>query len=147
MRRRGSGGQVFVDDQHRGAAVWAAPGEWKAGVIDVLRLMPVSIPLFGRNLVRGLRALGALERSHPSEPHWYLEFVGTHPDHQGTGIGSALVRAVTDRCDSEGLPAYLESSKESNVPFYARHGFEVRDEIHLPSGGPTLWPMWREPKG
>ena len=29
------------------------------------------------------------------------------------------------RCDAEGIPAYLESTKERNVGFYERHGFAV----------------------
>ncbi len=28
---------------------------------------------------------------------------------------------------------------------YERHGFEVTGEFNLPSGGPPLWQMWREP--
>jgi len=47
--------------------------------------------------------------------------------------------------DAEGLPAYLESSKESNVPFYERHGFAVTETFDLPDG-PRLWLMWRDPR-
>ena len=53
---------------------------------------------------------------------------------------------VLERCDDEGVPAYLESSKEKNVPYYERHGFRVTGELRLPKDGPPLWAMWRDPK-
>ena len=55
------------------------------------------------------------------------------------------MRCALERVDREGLPAYLESSKESNVPFYARFGFEVRETVTHPDG-PSQWLMWRDPK-
>ena len=57
------------------------------------------------------------------------------------------MRPVLVHCDREGLPCYLESSKERNVPFYRRHGFEVVQEVSLPGDGPSIWTMWREPQG
>jgi GNAT superfamily N-acetyltransferase len=93
-----------------------------------------------------LRAIAEVERVHPKEPHWYLAVLGTEPAWQGKGVGSALLAPVLQRCDREGRPAYLESSKESNLAFYARHGFEVTGTIDLLGGGPRVWPMWREPR-
>jgi hypothetical protein len=52
---------------------------------------------------------------------------------------------VLDICDREGLAAYLESSKESNVAFYRHRGFEVTGEVSVPDGSVRLWLMWREP--
>ncbi|WP_422423355.1 GNAT family N-acetyltransferase [Rhodococcus sp. 7Tela_A2] len=43
-------------------------------------------------------------------------------------------------------PAYLEPSKEVNIGYYERFGFEVTREIVIPRGGPTLWAMWRNPR-
>lgn len=56
------------------------------------------------------------------------------------------MKAGLDRADAEHAPAYLESSKESNVPYYERFGFEVTRAIVIPGGGPTLWGMWRQPR-
>ena len=61
------------------------------------------------------------------------------------GVGALLLRPGLDLCDREGLPAYLESSKESNVGFYARFGFRVIAEVRMPGEGPTVWLMWRNP--
>ena len=85
-------------------------------------------------------------RLHPERPHWYLSGIGTDPPAQGSGVGSALMRSQMARCDAAGEAAYLESSKERNVPFYERHGFRVSGELTVPGGGPTLWLMWRNPQ-
>lgn len=140
-------GQVFTTIERQGAASWMPPDQWRPSLVDLAREMPGALPLFGSGLVRALRYLSRIERLHPTDrPHWYLAVLGTHPDHQGKGIGSALMQPVLQRCDDEGLPAFLESSKEANIAFYARHGFELRDPIET-EGGPTLYPMWREPQG
>ena len=105
-----------------------------------------SVRLFRSKLPRAIRLLTQMERAHPTDPpHWYLAVLGTDPAHQGSGVGSALIRAITDRCDAQGLGAYLESSKEQNVPFYARHGFEVVERVD-PGGQPPTWTMWRDPR-
>lgn len=141
------GAEVLVDDQLGGVALWGSPGAWKTRNRDLVRVALPSLSMFGTGLPRALGATTAIEKRHPNQPHhWYLGYIGTHPDHQGRGVGSALVRAITYRCDAEGLPTYLESSKESNLGFYARFGFVESEPITLGKGGPPLWPMWREPK-
>jgi GNAT superfamily N-acetyltransferase len=75
-----------------------------------------------------------------------FRMLAVDPPAQGKGVGSALMQPVLERSDTEGVPCFVESSKDRNVPFYARHGFEVTGEIRIPAG-PTIWPMWREPRG
>jgi GNAT superfamily N-acetyltransferase len=124
-----------------GAALWALPGKWMVPLGETLKLMvgvgPRRLPLVGRGLAM-------VERRHPKERHFYLAVLGTDPDHQGRGIGSALLRPVLDICDSDRIPAYLETGKERNLAFYGRHGFEVTERLELPKG-PPIWLMWRNP--
>lgn len=139
-------GEVWVDDDVRGAAIWATPGHWRSGFRDLLHMAVPSARLLGLGLGRGLRTITTMERHHPSSPpHWYLSVLGADPAFQGHGIGGALIRAVTDRLDEEGVPAYLESSKPANVPYYQRFGFADSDPLPL-TACPPLIPMWREPK-
>ena len=55
------------------------------------------------------------------------------------------MNAVLETADAEGVGAYLESSKDPNVPYSRKVGFEVVGEIHHPNG-PTMWRMWRDPR-
>ncbi len=85
-----------------------------------------------------------LERHHPAEPHWYLMTLGTDPAAQGRGLGPALVRAGLERCDADGLPAYLESGSAANISFYEGLGFRLLGEVRVPDG-PAFFPMRRVP--
>lgn len=115
-----------------------------------------TVPRFGAVLPRLRLTTDNAERTqgdqvaywkvHPREPHWYLYLLGTDSAHQGRGHGSAVLQPVLERCDDEVRPAYLESSKEVNIPFCRRHGFEVRSEFCPINGCPPMWPMWREPR-
>jgi ribosomal protein S18 acetylase RimI-like enzyme len=127
-----------------GAALWDPPDRWKQSRWTQLRMVPALLHSFGRRIDVARTVGETMEASHPEEPHWYLNTIGTDPDARGAGHGQALMRSRLDRVDAEHAPAYLESSKESNIPYYQRFGFEVTGEIVVPGGGPTLWAMWRE---
>jgi ribosomal protein S18 acetylase RimI-like enzyme len=135
--------QIYTTDGVTGGALWTLPDRWRINAREVFGLSPI-MPALGLRLVRTLRGLSIVEHRHPEDPHFYLATLGTDPAHQGEGIGSALMEPVLSICDQEGLGAYLESSKESNIAFYARHGFRVSEEVRMPHG-PPVWLMWREP--
>ena len=130
---------------NRGGALWAVPGQWKVSAGQQLDML---VRLAGGLGLRAARILGGLhdvERRHPREPHYYLAVLGVEPGSQGRGLGTALMVPVLRACDADGVPAYLESSKERNVDYYSRHGFRVTEELRLPEG-PPVWLMWREPR-
>jgi ribosomal protein S18 acetylase RimI-like enzyme len=137
---------VITADGHPGAAYWDPPGHWKTNLLDMVGMAPFMVRGMRHRIPRAMKGLGLIEKAHARHPeHYYLAVLGTRPDRQGSGIGSALMQPILDTCDAEGIGAYLESSKEANIPFYRRHGFEVVEVLHLPKG-PDLWPMWREPR-
>jgi GNAT superfamily N-acetyltransferase len=141
------GAEVAVQgDQVLGAAIWLPPGAWRPPLWRQLVALPGVVIRLGSRLSVASATYGALLRVHPARPHWYLSGIGIDPPVQGTGVGSQLLHSRLARCDTAGLPAYLESSKERNVPFYERHGFTVVGELTVPDGGPTLWLMWRDPQ-
>lgn len=84
------------------------------------------------------------EEARPSEPHYYLSLLGTHPGRSGGGWGMGLLADNLARIDAEGAAAYLESSNPANVPRYERLGFAVFDEFTV-SEGIAVAQMWREP--
>jgi ribosomal protein S18 acetylase RimI-like enzyme len=139
--------EVWTDAGRDCAALWAPPGEWKATPREDLELARCLLhPRLIWHLPRVARGLLGVQERHPAQPpHWYLAVLGTDPSAQGQGLGSAVLRLVLERCDADGVGAYLESSKERNVDFYARHGFRATGRIELP-GGPPVWPMWRDPR-
>jgi GNAT superfamily N-acetyltransferase len=81
-----------------------------------------------------------------SPPHWYLGYLGARRDRQGQGLGTQLLREVLAGADTDGVPAYLESSNERNLALYERHGFRVVGDLRALGHGPIIWRMWREPQ-
>jgi len=48
------------------------------------------------------------------------------------------------RIDEEGLPCYLETLNEANVPLYEHFGFRVLEKSIIPETKLTNWAMLRE---
>ena len=86
-----------------------------------------------------------LDAAHPDEPHWYLSSLGVDPRRQGRGVGGELLREWLLGVDRMGEPAYLETDKEENLPFYRREGFELAGELDVL--GTRVWRMRRPPRG
>jgi GNAT superfamily N-acetyltransferase len=142
-----AGSEVALRGGSLGAAtLWDPPGQRKAGRFEELAMAPMMLWAFRSRVAASMQLVELMEQHHPSEPHWYLMVIGSDPSVRGAGFGQALMRSRLDRCDAERVPAYLENSNPRNESYYLRFGFEVTGEIQLPDGGPTMWPMWRDPQ-
>ena len=87
-------GLVFTTPGHEAAAIWAPPGEWKVPLSKIVRYSPTFLKLYGLRFFANLQVLTDIEKVHPKEPHYYLEFIGTDPAHQGKGFGSKLMLSL-----------------------------------------------------
>lgn len=80
---------------------------------------------------------------HPSEPHWYLMFVGVEPRLQGSGVGSSLLSPVLEQANADGTLCYLETPFPQTHRFYEQLGFTITSESQ-PFAAPTpIWTMTR----
>ena len=139
-------GGCYTAEGYAGSAIWAPAGK---PLHTGLRGPPhhgARLPVRGDQHEDDDAVAGAGREQASSRAALVPGQPGTAVDQQGKGVGGALMRPVLEHCDAEGIPCYLESSKERNLPFYRRHGFEVVEEVRLPDDGPLLWTMWREPK-
>lgn len=137
-------GRVFTNSDLSGAALWSSPDLPYGGPFTQLVLPLHMRRLFAERADAVRWEIGRLNAARPVAPHWYLPVLGVTPECQRTGIGTALLRPVLDRCDKTGYRAYLETSVPDNIPFYGRLGFGVTDEMEV-EGGPRVWGMVREP--
>lgn len=135
-------GEAYTDDDVAGAALWAAPHT------DPLSAEPVYAErleeIVGIDAPRMFDVVEIFEAHAPQQPYYHLQFLGVSPQRQGVGLGGALMAPILERCDRDGVPAYLEATTHRNRALYERHGFRAHGEIPLP-GGPVLWRMWRDP--
>jgi GNAT superfamily N-acetyltransferase len=133
------------------AAVWLPPGAYPRGVKRDMKTNLRSIPVIARTGARSVasfRLLTEVDKVHHAitEPHYYLAILGTDPCFQRTGAGTAALAPVLERCDNEGLVAYLETQKEENLAYYARHAFDVVQMLEVKGGVPPIWTLLRKPR-
>ncbi|MHA6803253.1 GNAT family N-acetyltransferase [Salinifilum ghardaiensis] len=136
-------GRVWVADDGDAVAVWTTPESTGTKAVFT-EIGPRLAELAGSRASAHEEMERLLQPHRPTEPVWFLATVGVAPERQGQGLGSAVVRPGTETARDTGVPAYLETSDERNLPFYRRLGFTVETEIPLPHG-PRTWCMTSRP--
>jgi ribosomal protein S18 acetylase RimI-like enzyme len=153
LRSNTLGTQTLLPVAEAHGEVWAAR-EGKRVVAALIGTPPDAYPLPLPPLAARLRCLvgqgwrvarrwaevfQALDALHPLDPHWYLGNLGVDPDHQGRGVGTALLRHWLARVAADASGAYLETDLRENVRFYEREGFAVERETRIL--GVRVWCM------
>ena len=141
-------GLVETIGEGRALALWLPPrrmkGAFNAMIQSGAALAPFRMGLKAAwRVVLLLRSLHELHSRLESGDHWYLLGLGVHPQHQGRGWGSDLLRQGIARAQSMNLPCYLETTNQRNVAYYERNGFRLVGERPIAGGGPTIWGMRR----
>ena len=81
-----------------------------------------------RHIVRGSSRVGVVV-VRPHEAGLLLDHLYLEPDHQGQGLGAAVLAAVFAEADAQGLSLRVGALRESDANrFYARHGFRVVEQ-------------------
>jgi ribosomal protein S18 acetylase RimI-like enzyme len=142
--RQGYALQISEAGKLIAVAVIYPPGAYPLTARDQWMLLVKSF--FGNgffNIKGWMQWLDEVDRAHPKEPHYYLEYLGVEPEQQGKAFGSTILRHLVNKADEEQVGCYLENANPRNIPFYQRFGFQVISEkeiIGIPS-----WFMWRPP--
>lgn len=135
---------IVSDGVVSAVAMLHRPGTYPLPLRTQLAILVRAVARLGpRGLGRFIHFSSRIERHHPAFPHFHLELLAVHPDHQGQGLGSAILQAITSTLDCESLPCTLETANPRNVVLYRRFGFEVVGEEEIL--GVPIWFMLRQP--
>jgi len=142
-------GRVYTDEGQTGGSLWLSPGNTTMTTIRILRMgmwqMPFKLGFGGFGRFNKVDAASSkVHKKHAPGDHWYLLILGTDPDQQGNGNGSACIEIGAAQAQEAGLPVYLETMVEDNVAFYEKRGFEVVEEFVV-EDELRIWSMIRNP--
>lgn len=138
-------GFSHVTTDEGGATLWLPPGV--SPDLPIYKMLGLAWPILRYGgltaMGRGLRLSDFMAKNHPHEPHYYLFAIAVRPDRQGQGLGGKLMREGLKRADADGVGAYLENTKERNLPIYRSFGFELLEKVTPVDGAPPMWRMFR----
>ncbi len=133
-----------------GVVLWLPSSKVAMTPWQTLRCGKVSLALTERPEVRRKTvsfneyAVPMHRRLMPQE-HMYLWILSVDPAFQGEGLTTRMLAPMLERLDRRGLPCFVETHAEENVPIYRHFGFEVLDESLLPGTQIGHWALARKP--
>jgi hypothetical protein len=125
-------GDIWLSDNRKACALTLYPQDkrtiLKAIWLDI-KLMFNAIGITGVKTAMNREA--RIKEKQQKQAMTYLWFIGVEPAEQHKGIGSKLLNEVITFSDEKGLPIYLETSMQENLPWYKRFAFTIYDQLEL----------------
>jgi len=83
------------------------------------------------------------DAAHPKNAHFFIDSIGTHPDHQHKGYAKALILKYQDlsKSDAHSTGVGLNTESDKNIPFYQHLGYDLKDQQSIESL--TSWSLFR----
>lgn len=80
--------------------------------------------------------VGIVTLYYDTHTTWRLRGMGVWPDHQGRGVGTALVEATISALSELGATEFWCNARLAAIDFYRRLGWEIEgDEFDIPGVG------------
>lgn len=138
---------VYTTADRDAVLLFLPPAGWTAMQAQEQELEWRFAEIVGDYVDRLLTIVRLQAEHHPDgRPHLYVSFAGVSEQAQRRGAMSTLLRRLVAKADNEGLGIYTEASSAGGEATFRRvGGIQIADDIVLPDG-PTLRPMWREPR-
>ena len=139
---------VYTTADRDAVLLFLPPAGWAAMQAQEQELEWRFAEIVGDYVDRLLDIVRLQAEHHPAgRPHYYVSFAGVSGQAQRRGAMSTLLRRLVAKADNEGLGIYTEASSAGGEATFRRSGgIQIAEDIVLPDGGPTLRPMWREPR-
>jgi ribosomal protein S18 acetylase RimI-like enzyme len=118
-------GKVLLSDDDKACALLLYPDQKRTTFKSIWLDIKLIIQAGGLgNIKKALDREARIKQIQPKEPMVYLWFIGVSPLYQHRGLGSLLLQEIMVDAKKKGLPVYLETSTERNLPWYAQFGFK-----------------------
>jgi GNAT superfamily N-acetyltransferase len=119
-------GEIFISEDGNACAMIQFPDRKKFSLRSAYLDIQLILKTIGiGNIPKALARESFIKKHYPKEPFTYLWFVGVLPEKQRNGFGSKILKYILDYSKSLNRPVYLETSTESNLPWYQKHGLDI----------------------
>jgi ribosomal protein S18 acetylase RimI-like enzyme len=123
-------GDIFLSDDKKACALIVYPDKKKTSLKSVWLDVKLAFSCIGiSNLGKAMKREATIRKVHPEAMVSYLWFIGVKSGEQNKGVGSHLLSEIIDKCKAEGRIICLETSTESNLPWYKKFGFKIYKEL------------------